>query len=78
MSATESPAAAAVSSATYNGNCHCQKIKYTVTQSPPLTDPACEVTDCNCSICSRNGYLFIYVPEKNVIFEEGAIDDLKV
>ncbi|KAF2679337.1 glutathione-dependent formaldehyde-activating protein [Lentithecium fluviatile CBS 122367] len=77
MSSTESPASAAAPSATYNGACHCNKIKYTVTQSPPLTDPTAEVIDCNCSICSRNGYLFIYVPDKDVTFEKGTLDDLR-
>lgn len=78
MSSTDSPAPAAAPSETYNGSCHCGKVKYTVKQSPPLTDPSVEVGECNCSICLRNGYLFIYIPEKDVVFEKGTLDDLKV
>jgi hypothetical protein len=43
-----------------------------------LTDPSCEVTECNCSICSRNGYLLIYVKDSDVVFENGTEDDFKV
>jgi hypothetical protein len=78
MSSSESPASTSVVSATYTGNCHCNNVKYTVTQSPPLNDPSCEVIECNCSICSRNGYLFIYVPDKDVTFDKGTLDDMRV
>ncbi|KAF1959130.1 hypothetical protein CC80DRAFT_490105 [Byssothecium circinans] len=81
MSTTASPspptvaAAAAPPSTTYTGSCHCKRTTYTVTQSPSLTDPACEVTNCNCSICSRNGYLLIYIPDKHLSFTAGGLDD---
>jgi hypothetical protein len=79
MSATESSATVDVlPSKTYTAACHCNKIKYTVTHSPPLTDSACEVVDCNCSICSRNGYLFIYIPDNQVVFANGALEDMTV
>lgn len=41
---------------TYTGSCHCGKVKYEVT-----TDLA-SVIECNCSICSRAGYLLTFVP----------------
>lgn len=78
MSSTENPAEPAPLSATYTGSCHCGRFKYNVTHSPSLTDPASEVTDCNCSICTRNGYLLIYVQDKNIVFEKGSVDDFTV
>ena len=79
MSSSDSAAASpAAPSGTYSGSCHCGRFKYSVTQSPPLTDPSCEVMDCNCSICSRNGYLFLYVPDKNITWEKGSVDELTV
>ena len=46
-------------SETYEANCHCGWITYAVTLSPPLYDGH-EVLNCNCSICTRNGYLLVY------------------
>ena len=44
---------------TYDGACHCGKIRYRVT-----TDLA-HVMQCNCSICSKRGYLLTFVtPEQ--------------
>ena len=57
--------------ATYNASCHCGAVAYRVTVSPPLDHSASSVSSCNCSICVRNGYLFIYVPSKDVEFEKG-------
>lgn len=33
----------------YNGNCHCGAVAYTLLSPEKIS----EVTDCNCSICSR-------------------------
>ncbi|KAH7408389.1 Mss4-like protein [Phaeosphaeria sp. MPI-PUGE-AT-0046c] len=57
----------------YNASCHCGAFKYTVEASPPLDDPAAEVTICNCSICDRNGYMHIYPPDSRVEFTKGDI-----
>ena len=65
------------SSETYTGSCHCQHFKYTVTHSPPLSDPICEVTECNCSICTRNGYLLIYVEDSDIVVKSGGEDEYK-
>lgn len=43
---------------TYSGSCHCGKTKFEIT-----TDLAQTVT-CNCSICSRRGWILTFVPEE--------------
>ena len=62
---------------TYKASCHCGAFAYDVT-TDDLDNEKTEVTRCNCSICMRNGYLFIYVPNDNVTFTSGRIEDLKV
>ncbi len=44
-------------SAGYEGGCHCGYIKFRATLSPPL--PEYEVLWCNCSVCSKLGYLLV-------------------
>lgn len=56
----------------YNGNCHCGAIKFTV-KIPSLKEH--KVMSCNCSLCTRNGYLMIYPRRKDVIFHSGCDDD---
>jgi hypothetical protein len=41
---------------TYTGSCHCGSVRFEAT-----TDLA-KVTACNCSICSRAGWLLVFVP----------------
>lgn len=41
---------------TYQGGCHCGKVRYEVS-----TDLA-RVLECNCSHCSRKGFLLTFVP----------------
>lgn len=43
----------------YLGSCHCGKVRYEV-----KTDLA-SVIECNCSICSRTGYLLTFVPAEH-------------
>ncbi|KAL6719074.1 hypothetical protein ACLMJK_003309 [Lecanora helva] len=42
----------------YTGSCHCGKVTYALTSKKPLKD--LQLTQCNCSICSRNAYLWLY------------------
>lgn len=44
----------------YQGSCHCGKITYEV------AGELAEATECNCSICSRRGYLLWFVPRERV------------
>ncbi|KZM27245.1 carbon-sulfur lyase [Ascochyta rabiei] len=46
---------------TYKASCHCGAFAYNVTTAS-LDNASTEVVRCNCSICTRNGYLLIYVP----------------
>ena len=43
---------------THKGGCHCGAVKYEVEAPSDL-----EVTECNCSICSKSGYLHLIVPK---------------
>jgi hypothetical protein len=47
---------------TYPASCHCGIVQYSVLLSPPLAES--KVVSCNCSICTRNGYLLVY-PERS-------------
>ena len=42
----------------YHGGCHCGAIAFEVNASEVL-----EVEDCNCSICSKSGFLHLIVPK---------------
>jgi hypothetical protein len=42
----------------YQGTCHCGAVKFTVEMSPPTKAFAC-----NCSICSRVGWLLAFAKE---------------
>lgn len=42
---------------TYSGSCHCKRITFEVE-----TPESVEVEDCNCSICTKSGFLHLIVP----------------
>lgn len=44
---------------THKGSCHCGAVTYEVDAPADL-----EVTECNCSICSRSGYLHLIVEKE--------------
>jgi len=52
----------------YPANCHCGAVRYTV-KIRALADH--DIVNCNCSICTRNGYLLVYPKRENVIFHTG-------
>src|ERR1700722_17234433 len=41
---------------TYEGGCHCGRIRFRV------RDDLAQVTECNCSICGKKGFLHLIVP----------------
>ena len=62
---------------TYKASCHCGAFAYNVATAS-LHDATTEVVRCNCSICLRNGYLLIYVPNDQITFASGQFEDFKV
>ena len=56
-------------SSTHEGNCHCGAVRFTITLTPPL--PEQNVSSCDCSICTRNGYLLVYPLDKDVTWHQG-------
>jgi len=52
---------------THTGGCHCRRVRFEVVAPARI-----EVTDCNCSICSRTGYLHLIVPADRFKLVSGA------
>jgi hypothetical protein len=55
----------------YNGSCQCGQVAFKVTLPVPLDSPQTRLTDCSCSICTRNRYHLIYVPRSSVTWIRG-------
>lgn len=56
----------------YECGCHCGFIKFAMTLSPPL--PAYEVLQCNCSACTRFGYLLVYPLASQIQWHDNGRD----
>ena len=56
---------------TYDGSCHCGRVRFRVTADLD------EVVLCNCSICTKKGFLHVIVPPAQFQLLSGA-DDLTV
>lgn len=54
----------------YKGGCHCGAIRFEVNAPEDL-----EVDECNCSICTKSGYLHLIVPKSKFCLLHGE-DDL--
>ena len=52
---------------THRGGCHCGRVRFEVTAPAKI-----EVTDCNCSICSKAGYLHLIVTAERFKLVAGA------
>jgi hypothetical protein len=50
--------------ASYQGGCHCGAVRFELALDG---DPR-DVLDCNCSICAKQGYLHLIVPESALRF----------
>ncbi|KZP15367.1 hypothetical protein FIBSPDRAFT_1048163 [Athelia psychrophila] len=53
----------------YKANCHCSAVTLTV-RLPSLS--TLELSNCNCSLCTRNGYVMAYPTSENVEYHTGA------
>ena len=51
----------------YLGSCHCKAVTFEVEAAESV-----EVEDCNCSICSKFGYLHLIVPKSKFKLLSGA------
>lgn len=50
----------------HTGGCHCGAVRYEVDAPADI-----EVDECNCSICSRSGYLHLIVPKSRFRLLQG-------
>ncbi|HEV3191050.1 MAG TPA: GFA family protein [Polyangiaceae bacterium] len=53
---------------TYEGGCHCGRVRFRV------TGDLSRVSECNCSICTKKGYLHIIVPRNRFELLSGESD----
>src|SRR5688572_22214683 len=56
-----------MSEITYHGGCHCGRVRFEVDVPARL-----EVLDCNCSMCSKTGYLHLIVTKQQFRLLAGA------
>jgi hypothetical protein len=54
---------------TYEGGCHCGRVRFRV------SGELAEATECNCSICTKKGFLHLIVPQGQFELQTGR-DDL--
>jgi hypothetical protein len=52
---------------THTGGCHCGRVRFEVVAPAVL-----EVSDCNCSICAKSGYLHLIVPRSRFKLLQGT------
>jgi hypothetical protein len=51
----------------HSGSCHCGRVRFNVEAPEEI-----QATECNCSICSRSGYLHLIVPKSRFVLLQGA------
>ena len=51
---------------THTGGCHCGRVRFEV-----LAPAKLQVSECNCSICSKSGYLHLIVPAERFTLLSG-------
>jgi len=50
----------------HQGGCHCGRVRFEVLASATIS-----VSECNCSICSKSGYLAMIVPKDRFTLKSG-------
>ena len=53
---------------TYSGGCHCGRVRFELEAEPNLV-----VVECNCSVCSKSGYLGVIVPKERFRLLSGEL-----
>jgi len=51
----------------HSGGCHCGRVKFQVEAPAEI-----EAIECNCSICSKTGFLHLIVPKSRFALVQGA------
>jgi hypothetical protein len=51
---------------THSGGCHCGRVKFQVEAPEEI-----EAIECNCSVCSKSGFLHLIVPESRFVLLRG-------
>jgi len=51
---------------TYQGSCHCERVRFRV------TGDLANVVDCNCSMCTKKGFLHLIVPPADFQLLQGG------
>jgi len=51
----------------HSGSCHCGRVRFEVEAPEEI-----QATECNCSICSRTGYLHLIVPKSRFVLLQGS------
>jgi hypothetical protein len=57
-----------MTSAIHEGGCHCRRVRFRV------QDDLLRVTECNCSMCTKKGYLHVIVPRERFELLSGESD----
>ena len=52
---------------TFEGGCHCGKVRFRVTADLD------HVSECNCSMCAKKGYVHLIVPPEQFALVSGAV-----
>jgi len=56
---------------THQAACHCGAVQFSVTLK--WLFPKYPVNKCSCTICTQNGYLFVYPCRRDVVFTKGNL-----
>ncbi len=51
----------------HSGGCHCGRVRFEVTAPAEI-----KATECNCSICSKSGFLHLLVPKSRFSLLQGS------
>lgn len=53
----------------HQGGCHCERVRFEIVAPERVV-----VSQCNCSICSKSGYLGLIIPKENFTLVRGYQD----
>ena len=51
----------------HSGGCHCGRVRFEVEAPEEI-----QATECNCSICSKSGFLHLIVPKSRFVLLQGS------